>query len=246
MHTLAGPELRFQPVRRARSRRRFFAACPWWCRCKLVGVSDFVLLDIVLAKTCIQLRFFQRERRATNAAAVLGSHGQRLAVADHNVVSLDRRAPFLPNQPEILRSIEQHGAPWCSRKRRRRRRRKVLSLRHCHCSHPRLAKHLHVTGRAGTNQPEILRRIGLLPRKITLLHRQPVRRARSTRRFFSRLPLLRRRLQARDLLLRKIGLHRNAGLDIRLVCRTRTVISFWMPGVAQTFPVCNSAFVCRE
>jgi hypothetical protein len=31
----------------------------------------------------------------------------------------------------------------------------------------------------------------------------------------------------------------SAGLGIRLVCLTRTLISFWMPGVAQTFPECH-------
>jgi len=72
----------------------------------------------------------------------------------------------------------------------------------------------------------------------------PARRARSRR---SRRPHLLRRLgtlllQARDPLHRKITLLRHvgsAGLGIRLVCRTRTVISFWMPGVAQTFPECH-------
>ena len=92
----------------------------------------------------------------------------------------------------------------------------------------------------------------------------PAQKARSRRRFFSRRPHLLRHLetllQARDLLLRKIGLllrkmtlllhvidsarqscvsPGSEGLGIRLVCRTRTIISFWMPGVAQTFPECN-------
>jgi hypothetical protein len=62
-----------------------------------------------------------------------------------------------------------------------------------------------------------------------------------------RRPYLLRRLvhlqlHARDPLHRKITLNRyflSVGLDIRLVCRTRTIISFWMPGVAQTFPECH-------
>ena len=78
----------------------------------------------------------------------------------------------------------------------------------------------------------------------------PARRSRRPHLLLEMLKLL---LQARDLLLHKSGLllskitllHHvipcpgSSGLVIRLVCRTRTIISFWMPGVAQTFPECH-------